>query len=107
MTSLLPPQTNTNYFITYGLPKGKSKLWNSYYHNTMISSQSEKKEEEEKSFHLAGRTISTAGAYQSAVTMGTHSSSKPLVGLEFNLSVYVIYMEILITCRRKEKKEKL
>lgn len=63
----------------------------------MTSSRREKK----KSFHLAGRTIS-AGAYQNAVTMGTHSGSEPLVGLELHLSVYVIYMKILIACRRKK-----
>lgn len=34
--------------------------------------------------------------------MGTHGRSKPLVGLELNLSVNVIYQEILIACRRKK-----
>lgn len=36
-------------------------------------------------------------SYQDAVAMGTHSSSKPLMGLELNLSVHVIYIKISVT----------
>lgn len=49
-----------------------------------------------KENYSAAKTTSTH-AYQNAVTMGTHSSSKPLLGLELNLSVYIIYIEIAIT----------
>lgn len=35
--------------------------------------------------------------------MGTHSSSKPLVGLELNLSVHVIYVEMSVTWRNTEE----
>lgn len=45
-------------------------------------------------------------SYQNAVTMGTHSSSKPLMGLELNLSVHVIYIKIPITCKKIEEKKK-
>lgn len=48
-----------------------------------------------KENYSADETISTH-AYQNAVTMGTNSSSKPLLGLELNLSV-VIYIGIAIT----------
>lgn len=36
-------------------------------------------------------------SYQDTVTMGTNCSSKPLMGLELNLSVHIVYMKILIT----------
>lgn len=36
--------------------------------------------------------------------MGTHSSSKQLMGLELNLSVHAIYIKILITYKKIEQK---
>lgn len=41
-------------------------------------------------------------SYQDAVTMGTDCSTKPLTGLELNLSVHIIYKEISITWKRKK-----
>lgn len=55
-----------------------------------------------KENYSADKMISTH-AYQNAVSMGTHSSSKPLLGLELNLSVYMTYIEIAITWGRKNK----
>lgn len=38
-----------------------------------------------------------SGAYQDCVSMGTHGGSKPLTGLELNLSVHIINIKIPIT----------
>lgn len=43
-------------------------------------------------------------SYQDAATMGTHSSSEPLMRLELNLSVHVIYIKIPVTCENTEEK---
>lgn len=45
-------------------------------------------------------------SYQDAATMGTHSSSEPLMRLELNLSVHVIYIKIPVTCENTEENPK-
>lgn len=35
--------------------------------------------------------------------MGTDRCSKPLVGLELNLGVYVIYIKMAVTCKNTEE----
>lgn len=44
-------------------------------------------------------------SYQNAVTMGTHCSSKPLMGLELNLSIHIIYIKIPITWKNMEERK--
>lgn len=52
---------------------------------------------------VSGGTLTCS--YQDVVTMGTDCSTKPLTGLELNLSVHIIYIEISITWRREKKGE--
>lgn len=52
---------------------------------------------------VSGGTLTYS--YQDAVTMGTDCSTKPLTGLELNLSVHIIYIEIPITWKRKKGKK--
>ena len=48
--------------------------------------------------------LSWSQSYQNAVAMGTHSGSKPLMGLELNLSVHIINIKISITWKKIEDK---
>lgn len=50
---------------------------------------------------VSGGTLTYS--YQDVVTMGTDCSTKPLTGLELNLSVHIIYIEISITWKRKNE----
>lgn len=52
-----------------------------------------------------GKMIWMEQCYQNVSSMRTHSSSKPLVGLELNLSVFIVYIKISITWKTQKMKD--